>query len=65
MEQEGVRYQVVTNPKNVEKCGQLFTTHKNEEPPYEEYLKFKLLNALKVTHILVDDLNLALYKRKT
>ena len=31
---------------------------------YEETLVLKLLNAFQVTHILVDDLNLALYMRE-
>ena len=36
-----------------------------KKPPYEETLEFKLLNALKVTHFLVDDLNLNSYMRET
>ena len=63
--QEGVHYQVVTNLENVEKWGQLVTTHKNEEPSYEESPKLKLLNPLKATHIWVDDLTQALYIRET
>ena len=66
MGQEGVRYQVVVDPKNGEKWGQLVTIHKNEEPLYEESLELKLLNVLKVTHIpMVDDLTQALYMRET
>ena len=40
------------------------TTHKNEEPPYKESPKLKFLSALRVTHILVDELTLALYMRE-
>ena len=55
---------VTNDPKNVDKCGQLVTDHKREEPPYEETPELKILNALKVTHIPRDDLNLALYMRE-
>ena len=30
MGQEGIRYQVVSDPKNVDRWGQVVTTHKNE-----------------------------------
>ena len=65
MGQEGVRYQVTVEPKNVDKWGQVVTIQKSKEPPYEETLELNLLNALKVTHIPTDDLNLVLYMRKT
>ena len=65
MGQEGIRYQVVSKPDKVDKWGQVVTTQKPEEPPYEETPELKLLNALKVTHIPVDDPNMALYKRET
>ena len=65
MGQEGVRYQVVMEPDKVDKWGQVVTTQNPEEPPYEETPKLKLLNALKVIHILVDDPNMALYKQET
>ena len=51
---------MVLNPKNVDKW-----THKNKKPPYEESPKLNVLNVLKVTHILVDDPNVALFKRET
>ena len=40
----------------------MVTTQKNGEPPYEETLELKILNALKVTHVPMDDPNIALYK---
>ena len=43
----------------------MVTTQKEKDPPYEETLELKLLNALKVTHIPVDDPNIALYKWET
>ena len=64
MGQEGVHYQVVTKPNRVDKWGQVVTTQKPKEPPYEETLELKLLNALKVIHIPVDDPNIAFYKRE-
>ena len=42
----------------------MVTTHKNEEPPFEKTLEIKLLNALKATHITLNDLNQALYGRE-
>ena len=65
MGQEGVHYQVVMEPDKVDKWGQIVTTQKQEEPPYEETPELKLLNALKVIHIPVDDPNMALYKWET
>ena len=49
----------------VDKWGQVVTTQKPKEPPYEETPELKLLNALKASHILVDDPNIAFYKRET
>ena len=65
MGQEGVRYQDILEPDKVDKWGQVVTTQKPEEPPYEETPELKLLNALKVIHIPKDDPNMALYKRET
>ena len=48
----------------MDKWGQ-FIIHKNKELPYKETLELKFLYVLKVTHILVDNLNLALYMRVT
>ena len=62
---QGVRYQIVMDPKNVKKWGEFVTTHKNEEPPYKEYSKLKFLKTMRVTHISVDDLTLKLYMRET
>ena len=64
--QKGVCYQVVMVPNIVDKWGQVVTTQKPKEPPYEETSKLKLLNALlKVIHVPVDDPNIAFYKRET
>ena len=65
MGQEVVHYQVVIEPDRVDKWGQVVTTQKPKEPPYEETPKLKLLNAFKVIHIPVDDPNIVLYKRET
>ena len=64
MGQEGLLYQVVIELDRVDKWGQVVTTQKLEEPPYEETLELKLLNALKVIHVPIDDPNIAIYKRK-
>ena len=62
MGQEGVHYQVVIEPNREDKWGQVVTTQKPKESPYEETLELKLLNALKVIHVLVDDPSIAIYK---
>ena len=64
MGQEGVCYQVVTKLDRIDQWVQVVTTQKLAEPPYKETPKLKLLNALKVTHVLVDDPNIALYKQE-
>ena len=64
MGQEGVRYQVASDPKNLDRWGQVVTTQKNEEPPYDRTIELKLLNVLKATHNLVDDPNIALYMKE-
>ena len=64
MGQEGVHYQVVIEPNRVDKWGQVVTTQKQEEPPYEETPELKLLNALKVIHVPVDDPKFSLYKQE-
>ena len=64
MGQEGVQYQVVIEPNRVDKWGQVVTTQKLEEPPYEETPELKLLNALKVIHFPLHNPNIALYKQK-
>ena len=45
--------------------GPISCNSKNKEPSYELTPNLELLNALKVTHILVDDLILALYVRES
>ena len=64
MGQKGFCYQVVLDLEHVDKWGQVVTTQRNKEPPYEEILELKLLNTLKVTHIPMDNPNIALYKRE-
>ena len=64
MGQEGVCFQVVIEPDRVDNWVQVVITHKLAEPPYEETPELKMLNALKVTHIPVDDPNIALFKRE-
>ena len=63
--QEGACYQVTTEPNNVDKLGQLVTIQKIEEPPYEETHELKLFTTIKVTCILVDDQDIALYMRES
>ena len=56
---------MVTNDlENVDKWGQLVKVAKKEGPPYEDSKTLKLLNAMKVHHIQVDDLNIVLYVRE-
>ena len=50
-----------SEPKNVDKWGQPPKLAKKEEPPYEDSEELKLLNAMKVHHIQVDDPNIVLY----
>ena len=52
-------------PNNVDKLGQLVTIQKIEEPPYEETHELKLFTTVKVTRILVDDQDIALYMRES
>ena len=59
------QYMVTSAPKNVDKWGQLVKVAKKEEPPYEYLEKLKLINALKVHHIQVDDPNIVLYVQET
>ena len=63
--QEGSCYQVMEEPNNVDKLGQLVTFQKVEELPYEETHELKLFTSIKVTRILVDDQEIALYMRKS
>ncbi|MCO5595831.1 hypothetical protein L7F22_049882 [Adiantum nelumboides] len=65
MGQEGDHYVVTNEPENADKWGQQVLVEKLEEPPFGESPKMRVLNALKVTHIPVDDLSLAVYKRET
>ena len=65
MGQEGACYQVMAEPDNVDKLGQLVNVQKNEDPPYEETHELKLFTSVKVTRILVDDQDIALYMRKS
>ena len=64
MGQEGVRYVVTKDPDNVNKWGQTVEEPKEEELPYEDSNKLKLLNVIKVKQVPVDDLSLALYVRE-
>ena len=59
--QEGACYQVTEEPDNVDKLGQWVIVQKVEEPPYEETHELKLFTSVKVTRILVDDQDIALY----
>ena len=45
------RYMVTSEPKNVDKWGQLVKVAKEEEPPYEDLKELRLLNVMKVYHI--------------
>ena len=56
MGQEGVRYVMTNDPDNVNKWGQIV-----EEPPYEYSNELKLLNAIKVKRVPVDDPSLVVY----
>ena len=49
----------------MDKLGQLVMVQKIEEPPYEETHELKLFTRIKVTRILVDDQDIALYMRKS
>ena len=62
--QEGACYQVKKEPDNVDKLGQLVIVQKIEEPPYEETHELKLFTSIKVTRILVDDQDIALYMQE-
>ena len=63
MGQEGVRYVVTKDPDNVDKWGQVVEEPNDEEPTYEESNELKLLNAIKVKRLPVDNLSLAVYVR--
>ncbi|MCO5595827.1 hypothetical protein L7F22_049878 [Adiantum nelumboides] len=65
MGQEGDHYVVTNEPENADKWGQQVLAEKLEEPPFGDSPEMRVLNALKVTHIPVDDLSLAVYKRET
>ncbi|MCO5567204.1 hypothetical protein L7F22_020892 [Adiantum nelumboides] len=65
MGQEGDHYVVTSEPGNVDKWGQQVPAEKPEEPPFRESPDMRLFDTLKVTHIPVDDLSLAVYKRET
>ena len=45
----------------MDKWGQIVKVIKKEGPPYEDSKALKLLNAMKVHHILVDDPNIVVY----
>ena len=47
--------------ESVDKWGQPIKMTKLEEPPYGDLEELRLLNVIKVCHILVDDPNIALY----
>ena len=49
----------------MDKWGQPMKVAKKEGPPYEDSETLKLLNAMKVCHIQVVDLNIVLYVRET
>ena len=49
----------------MDKLGQWFIVQKVEELPYEETHELKLFTSIKVTRILVDDLDIALYMRES
>ena len=63
MGQNGERYVVTKDPKNVDKWGQIVKETEAEEPPYGDSDDPKLINVLKVRHIPVDDPNIVLYMR--
>ena len=49
----------------MDKLFQLVILQKIEEPPYEETHEQKLFTSVKVTRILMDDQDIALYMRKS
>ena len=61
MGQGGERYVVTIYLENVDKWGQLVKVAKKEESLYEDSETLKLLNAMKVCHIQVDDPNIVLF----
>ena len=65
MGQGGERYMVTSDPENVDKWGQPTKVARKEGPPYEDSEDLKLLNAMKVRHIQIDDPNIVLYVRET
>ena len=65
MGQGGERYIVTNDPDNVDKWGQPLKVVKKEGPPYKDSKALKLLNAMKVLYIQVDDPNIVLYVRET
>ena len=61
MGESGERYVVTSDPENVDKWGQPMKVAKKEGPSYEDFETLKLLNAMKVCHIQVDNPNIVLY----
>ena len=52
-------------PKSVNKWGKLVKVDMVEEPPYGDGEELKLLNSIKVHHIMIDDANIVLYVKET
>ena len=65
MGQGGERYIVTNDPENVDKWGQPVKVAKKEGSPYEDSETLKLLNAMTVHNIQVDDSNIVLYVQET
>ena len=65
MGQSGERYVVTIDPENMDKWGQPVKVVKIEGPPYKDFETLKLLNAMKVHHIPMDDPNMVVYVRET
>ena len=61
MGQSGERYVVTNDLEDMDKWGQLVQVVKKEGSPYDDFKTLKLLNAMKVCHIQVDNLNIVLY----
>ena len=45
----------MSEPKNVNKWGEVVKVSREEEPPYEDLEGLKLLNVMKVHYNLIDD----------
>ena len=62
MVQEGERYIVTKELESANKWEQDVKATKVKEPPYYgDFVKLKILNTIKVCHILMNNPNIALY----